>query len=408
MSSLLLKKKMLISQSEVSLSGSKSETNRLLIINALYNDAISLQNISNSEDSQLLQSALKNTSNKIDIHHAGTAMRFLTAYFSIQANKSVFLTGSDRMKQRPIGILVEALKSLGADISYGENHGFPPLLIKGRKLVENFVELDAHTSSQFITALLLIGSRFPAGLRIQLNGKITSKPYLEMTVNLLNKVGIETEFHKNFLHVKFKRSLNPQNHSIESDWSSASYYYSMMALSKNKELRLNTFYQNSLQGDSEVYEIYREHFGVQTEFLNNNQIKLSNSDFTKNNVVELNLNKTPDLAQTIAVTCAILKQKCKLTGLETLKIKETDRLLALKNELLKIGAVVEISEESLEIIDFMEVKERPKIKTYNDHRMALSFTPYSLFGEIEIENPDVIQKSYPQFWEDFRSITVKQ
>lgn len=404
-STLILKKRKLNYFSEIELSGSKSETNRLLILNALYGNPITLQNISNSEDSQLLQKALNSGNSEIDIHHAGTAMRFLTAYLSIQENKTFILTGSERMKQRPIGILVNALKELGAEISYLEKSGFPPLEIKGKKLKTDFVELAADTSSQFITALMLIAPKLENGLTLNLKGKITSKPYLEMTLNLLKKIGIYAEFIQNRIQINHQPHIEKQTHSIESDWSSASYFYSMMALSADEELHLNAFYKESLQGDSEVAKIYEEYFGVITTYVNESQILLHKTNSFKTDFVELDLNKTPDLAQTIAVTCAALKRKCKLKGLETLKIKETDRLLALKKELIKIGAEAEITSDSLEITEFFDPLKVPLIETFNDHRMALSFAPFSLKGDIEIENPEVIQKSYPQFWKDFKKIT---
>lgn len=400
---ILLSKKDSQISAEISIGGSKSETNRLLILNALYENPIQLSNISDSDDSRLLQSALSSDSTQIDIHHAGTAMRFLTAYFAIQKNRTVVLTGSDRMKERPIGVLVDALRSLGAEISYLDKEGFPPLKIQGGKLTTNFVEVEANISSQFITALLLIAPKLPKGLLIQLNGKITSRPYLEMSLKLVNQVGISTEFKGNTIRILPQTNLENKNHRIESDWSSASYFYSIAALSDSVEIKLDTFFSNSLQGDSEVVEIYKNYFGVQTQFVGN-QILLSKIPNFNFNEVILDLNRTPDLAQTIAVTCTGLKLKCKLSGLETLKIKETDRLLALQNELAKIGAQVEITNDSLEIQDFFEVSERPLIKTYNDHRMAMSFAPLVVFQDLEIENPKVVEKSYPNFWEDFEKL----
>lgn len=400
---ILLSKKDSQISAEISIGGSKSETNRLLILNALYENPIQLSNISDSDDSRLLQSALSSDSTQIDIHHAGTAMRFLTAYFAIQKNRTVVLTGSDRMKERPIGVLVDALRSLGAEISYLDKEGFPPLKIQGGKLTTNFVEVEANISSQFITALLLIAPKLPKGLLIQLNGKITSRPYLEMSLKLVNQVGISTEFKGNTIRILPQTNLENKIHRIESDWSSASYFYSIAALSDSVEIKLDTFFSNSLQGDSEVVEIYKNYFGVQTQFVGN-QILLSKIPNFNFNEVILDLNRTPDLAQTIAVTCTGLKLKCKLSGLETLKIKETDRLLALQNELAKIGAQVEITNDSLEIQDFFEVSEIPLIKTYNDHRMAMSFAPLVVFQDLEIENPKVVEKSYPNFWEDFEKL----
>lgn len=389
---------------EIFITGSKSESNRLLILNALFDNSIEIKNLSNSEDTELLQNALKNSGNKIDIHHAGTAMRFLTAYLSTQVNREVVLTGSERMKQRPIGILVEALKSLGAEISYLENGGFPPLKIKGKKLIKDFVELDANISSQYITALMLIAPKLENGLTIQLNGKITSLPYLMMTVQLLERIGIKVERNENVFRIHPKNKIQNQEITVESDWSSASYFYALAALSENPEIKINSYFQNSLQGDSALIEIYKNHFGINSEFIGNQIILIKNTDF-QFKTIELNLNETPDIAQTIAVTCAGLKIKCKLTGLETLSIKETDRLTALKNELKKVGAIVAITKDSLEINDFEKINEIPQIETYNDHRMAMSFAPLCLLMDLEIKNPEVITKSYPDFWSDLEKLT---
>lgn len=391
---------------EIFIGGSKSENNRLLILNQLFDNQIEIKNSSDSEDTKLLENALKNTTDKIDIHHAGTAMRFLTAYFAIQDGREITLTGSERMKQRPIGILVSALNSLGAEISYLGNEGYPPLKIKGRKIEKDFVELKANISSQFITALMLIAPKWEKGLTIQLNGKITSMPYLMMTAELLKKFGIQVERNDNQFKIHPKEKIEKQLHTIESDWSSASYFYSLAALSTNPEIKLNSFFQNSLQGDSALVEIYKTHFGIETDFNSSQIILTKNSDFRFEDF-ELNLNETPDIAQTIAVTCAGLKIKCKLTGLETLKVKETDRLTALKNELIKIGAISEITENSIEIIGFEKVSEMPFINTYNDHRMAMSFTPLSVLMHLKIQDSEVVKKSYPNFWNDLESLIKK-
>lgn len=388
---------------EISIGGSKSESNRLLVLNALFGNPIQITNLSDSEDTRLLQKALNSHSSEINIHHAGTAMRFLTAYFSIQDGKETILTGSERMKQRPIGILVEALRSLGAEINYLEKEGFPPLKIAGRKLENNFVELNADVSSQFITALMLMAPNLPNGLKIRLNGKITSLAYLEMSLSMLRKSGIEAERNENIIEIQAASEIPKQKWIIESDWSSASYFYSVAALSNQAEITLDSFFEDSLQGDSEVRNIYRKYFGVETKF-EGNKIILSKKTQPDFDLIELDLNATPDIAQTIAVTCAGLKIKCRLNGLETLKVKETDRLIALQNELQKLGAETSVTNDSLEIIGFSETKETPKIKTYNDHRMAMSFAPLALIRDIEIENPEVVEKSYPNFWNDLSKI----
>ena len=395
---------------EISICGSKSESNRLLVLNALFGNPISLKNLSNSEDTQLLQKALESNTTTLDIHHAGTAMRFLTAYLSTQVGKEFTLTGSERMKQRPIGILVEALRSIDAEISYVEKEGFPPLKIKGRKLEKDFVQLNADVSSQFITALMLIGSRLPNGLRIQLNGKITSLPYVEMSLHILNQLGIKAEKSKNEIQIHPVENLKKQEFTVESDWSSASYFYSVAALAKKAEIKIHSFKENSLQGDSKLVEIYNKYFGVETRF-EQNQISLKkNENFNSEDsgqYLELNLNDTPDIAQTLAVTCAGLKIKCKFTGLETLKVKETDRLIALQNELFKVGAIAEITASTLEIVDFISPQKNPVIQTYNDHRMAMSFAPLAILHPIEIENPEVVEKSYPDFWKDMGRIGIQ-
>jgi 3-phosphoshikimate 1-carboxyvinyltransferase len=384
---------------EIFLGGSKSESNRLLILNALYEGTLKLQNLSDSEDTYLLQKALENSNELIDIHHAGTAMRFLTAFYSIQEGRKTILTGSERMKQRPIGILVEALRSMGAKIEYLEKEGFPPLEIQGIKLEKNFVELQADTSSQYISALMLIAPKLSNGLKIQLNGKVTSLPYLMMTVEMLRKLGIEIKQEGNTFQILPLKELKPQEFVVESDWSSASYHYSLAALSNPVNLKIHSFYENSLQGDADLVSIYRDYFGVISEF-KGTQIQLKKNPAFEPKDFELDLNKTPDIAQTIIVTAAGLKLKCKLTGLETLKIKETDRILALKNELEKIGVITNITNSSIEIIEFKDFEGIPLIQTYNDHRMAMSFAPLSVLFPLDIENPEVVEKSYPNFWKD--------
>jgi 3-phosphoshikimate 1-carboxyvinyltransferase len=384
---------------EIFIGGSKSESNRLLILNALYGGTLKLHNLSDSEDTDLLQKALKNPNEWIDIHHAGTAMRFLTAFYSIQEGRKTILTGSERMKQRPIGILVEALRSMGAKIEYLEKEGFPPLEIQGIKLEKDFVELQADTSSQYISALMLIAPKLSNGLKIQLKGKVTSLPYLMMTVEMMRKLGIEIKQEGNTFQILPLKELRPQEFVVESDWSSASYYYSLAGLSNPINLKINSFYENSIQGDAELVSIYRDYFGVISEF-KGTQIQLKKNPAFELKDFELDLNNTPDIAQTIIVTATGLKLKCKLTGLETLKIKETDRILALKNELEKIGVITNITNSSIEIIEFKDFEGIPLIQTYNDHRMAMSFAPLSVLFPLDIENPEVVEKSYPNFWKD--------
>lgn len=399
----LLNKKSSFPKGEITIGGSKSETNRLLILNQLYGTPLEIKNLSDSEDTQTLRQAFSQTGNTIDVGHAGTAMRFLTAFFAIQENREIILTGSQRMKQRPIGILVEALNQTGADITYLENEGYPPIQIRGKKLNRDFVELDAGVSSQFVTSLLLIAPSLEHGLTIQLNGNITSLPYLTLSIEWLKKLGIQVEATGNQIKIHPKRTIEPQTIWVESDWSSASYFYSLAALSEDAKIKLNHFHPNSWQGDSRVKEIYAKYFGVETRF-QGTQIYLTKKADSLPDSLELNLNGTPDLAPTIAVTCGGLRMKCKLTGLGTLAIKETDRLAALRSELAKIGTIAETTSDSLEIIGFKEIQEKPVIQTYDDHRMAMAFAPLCLLMDLEIENPQVTQKSYPGFWNDLEKL----
>lgn len=403
----------------IKISGSKSESNRLLILRAL-NPNLYIHNLSDSDDTQLLQKALENNQNIIDIHHAGTAMRFLTAYFSIQKNREVLLTGSKRMKERPIGVLVEALRKLGVAIEYSENEGFPPLKIKGKKLTKNKISIDANISSQYISALILIAPKLKNGLEITLEGNITSRPYIEMTLALLNQIGIKTSFKNNVIGINPKSQIsNPEPLFVESDWSSASYFYSVVALSEiGTEITLSSFKENSLQADKALVDIYKN-FGVETRFNINGNDNDNDNDNIKNSITLkksqilnpesqiLNLVNCPDIAQTIAVTCFGLGIGCHLTGLHTLKIKETDRLQALKNEIEKLGGKVEITDDAL-ILEKHSIslknQETKSIATYQDHRMAMAFAPLAIKTDIRIENAEVVSKSYPNFWEDLKSI----
>jgi len=392
---------------QLSITGSKSETNRLLLLQALYPN-LTLENTSNSDDSEVMSKALQNAQNTtlnpqiVDVHHAGTAMRFLTAFFAIQEGKEVVLTGSTRMKERPIKILVEALQQLGAEISYEEQAGFPPLKIKGKKLSQSKVSLPANVSSQYISALLLIAPKLENGLELTLEGEITSVPYIKMTLALLNEIGVETSFIGNTIKVNPQPATrNPQLLTIESDWSSVSYWYSIIALSEvGTQITLSSYKPNSLQGDSALVEIYSA-FGVETIF-ENNSILLRKSHNPKLTTHNLQLNNCPDIAQTIAVNCFGLGLPCHLTGLHTLKIKETDRLEALKTELTKLGAKVTVTHESLTLEQSESINPNINIKTYQDHRMAMAFAPLAIKVPIVIEEAEVVSKSYPTFWADLK------
>ena len=390
--------------SSLSISGSKSESNRLLLLQKLFGN-IQLSNISDAHDVEVMQKALQISSNKVDIHHAGTAMRFLTAYFAVAEKKEVLLTGSERMQNRPIQILVEALQSLGADIQYVNKTGFPPLLIKGKEITKNEIELSANVSSQYISALLLVAPKLAKGLKLKLKGEITSLPYLKMTLNLLAQIGVKYTFENQLIAVFPKEKIKPFQFTIESDWSSASYHFSLVAIAENLKLNLKHFKNDSLQGDSRLVKIY-QHFGVVVQ-LENGVLKLRKKPgFILPKSVELNLIEQPDLAQTIAVTCLGLGIGCKLTGLHTLKIKETDRLQALKNELEKFGAQVEIDDKSLVLKSPKKLNHNVSIKTYQDHRMAMAFAPLAIKIALSIENHEVVEKSYPKFWDDLKKIGI--
>lgn len=401
---LLLNKSTVKKQSSINVTGSKSETNRLLLLQALY-PTIRLENSSKSDDSDAMQMALLLKENTIDIHHAGTAMRFLTAYFSTQENREVVLTGSLRMQERPIKILVDALQQVGVEITYEKKEGFPPIRIKGKKITKNKVTLKADVSSQYISALLLIAPKLENGLELTLEGEITSIPYINMTLALLNEIGVETVFENNTISVK-SLAVNQQKTTIiiESDWSSASYFYSIVALSEiGTEITLSSYKQNSLQGDSVLQIIYKD-FGVETTFNNNNSIIISKVAQHNSQPINHNLKNCPDIAQTIAVTVFGLGMECHLTGLHTLKIKETDRLEALKTELTKLGAVVSVSNDSLTIQQSNNQIIETRIDTYQDHRMAMAFAPLALQIPITINEAEVVSKSFPTYWEDLQAI----
>ena len=382
---------------ELKISGSKSETNRLLILKALFSE-FEIKNISNSDDSTILEKALKSKEKIIDIHHAGTAMRFLTAYFSQLEGREVILTGSKRMQQRPIKILVDSLISLGADIYYENKNGYPPLRIKGKKFKGGSIKLPAGISSQYVSALLLIAPVLENGIELSLLGKPTSLPYIEMTLFLLKNFGVKTYFDGKKIKINPNIQFKKAKQTVESDWSSASYFYSIVALSKNAEIKLSSYKSKSLQGDSVLKNIY-EKLGVKSIF-KDNCLLLKKEEIKFPNCIDLNLTKAPDIAQTIAVTCYGLGIGCNLEGLHTLKIKETDRLVALERELKKLGATIKITESSLILSPGNNFKQNCSISTYNDHRMAMSFAPLSLKVPLQIKDYKVVSKSYPNFWKD--------
>ncbi|GAA3513090.1 3-phosphoshikimate 1-carboxyvinyltransferase [Aquimarina addita] len=394
-----------IRNTEIQITGSKSETNRLLILQSLYPE-IEIENISNSDDSQLMKKALASEIELIDIHHAGTAMRFLTAYFAVNNGRSTVLTGSKRMQERPVKILVEALEQLGCEITYEKDKGYPPIKIIGKHPKTNSVSLAANVSSQYISALMLIASSLPEGLEINLKGKITSVPYIKMTLNLLNDVGIEGTFVDNTIRIPHVKVVSPKLMVVESDWSSASYFYSIVALSEAAMVTIGSYKKESYQGDAALADFY-QNLGVQTTF-DNHKITLTKIPLPKvTKVIELDLSNSPDIAQTIAVTCFGLGIACYLTGLHTLKIKETDRLVALKVEIEKLGGQVTITEDSLRLATRVSITPDVSIETYNDHRMAMAFAPLALRTSLRIENANVVSKSYPDFWTDLKKLGFK-
>jgi 3-phosphoshikimate 1-carboxyvinyltransferase len=395
-----------IARGEITVTGSKSESNRLLILQALY-PQIKILNLSNSDDSNVTQKGLKSKGDTIDIHHAGTAMRFLTAFFATQSDREVILTGSKRMQERPIKLLVEALNSLGAEITYPKEYGFPPLVIKGKKITKNKVSLPANISSQYISALMLIAPSLENGLVIDLVGETTSVPYIQMTLTIMNQLGFETAFDGRQISIQPSSIIDAKTWTVESDWSSASYFYSIVALARESEIILDSYFEESRQGDAALTEIYQK-FGVKTVF-DAGKIKLSKRvNYSLPNHISIDLRNTPDLAQTIAVTCLGLHVDCKLTGLHTLKIKETDRLNALKVEMEKLGATVDITDDTLELKNTGFIKKDISIETYNDHRMAMAFAPLGLKVPISINDAGVVSKSYPGFWEDLKKIDFDQ
>ena len=388
--------------SSLKITGSKSESNRVLLLQALYK-GLKINNLSNSDDSQLMQAALASYSSTVDIHHAGTAMRFLTAYFATRSGTTTTLTGSSRMQERPIKILVEALNSLGASITYTKNEGYPPLLIQGKILTDSKVYLKANVSSQYISALLLIAPTLSKGLSLYLEGKITSVPYIKMTLSLLEELGVQTAFDGQTISVfPFTENIN-KTFTVESDWSSASYFYSIVALSPiGTQIDLSAYKPNSLQGDAVLKNIYKQ-LGVESSF-NETTLSLKKLAEPKSKQLTLDLVNAPDIAQTIVVTCLGLEIGCNLTGLHTLKIKETDRLVALQSEIKKLGTSIEITDDSLHLKSPNKLNSNTHIATYNDHRMAMAFAPLGLKTQLFIDDAEVVSKSYPDFWSDLSAL----
>ena len=385
------------SKKKIIISGSKSESNRVLILKYLFNADIIIDNLSSSDDTKVLSKALENQTGIVDIDHAGTAMRFLTSLFAVTNKKNIILTGSDRMLQRPVEELVNSLKSLGADIIYEKEIGYPPLRFNGFNQTSKLIELRSDISSQFASSLMLVAPYLNDGLQIKLVGNIFSKPYILLTCEILKRFGFSCIINKDEIKIKPNKKVSIKNYSVESDWSSASYLYSIVALS-GIDLKLSSFKSNSLQGDSKLSKLY-ENFGVKTYFKNDEIILKRSKSHRMKKFIELDLIENPDLAQTIIVTSLGLSVHTKLTGLNTLKIKETDRLIALKNEITKFNTDVIIDENSIEIKNFpKKLPENVEIDTYNDHRMALAFSPLSVLVNLVINDCNVISKSFPEYW----------
>ncbi len=384
--------------SKINLPASKSISNRALVIQALCKESFKIHNLSVAEDTQLMLNALNNSGKTIDIDHAGTCMRFLTAYF-IATQQNKIISGSNRMKQRPIEILVDALKSIGAEINYLESEGFPPIEIISSKISGNKISLPANVSSQYISALLLIAPILPNGLQINFETEKVSEAYIDMTLKMLNYFGVKYLQNSSSITIS-KQYYSAKEFSVESDWSAASYWYSFLAFSDiGSKITLLGLHKDSLQGDLVVKDIYKD-FGVETKFIADGvMIEKVNNNCPEE--FEYDFSNCPDLAQTLAVTSAILCKKSLLKGLKTLNIKESKRVIALENELKKIGLITHATSETLEIINNGILPPTIPFETYNDHRMAMCLAPLSFtFNEIEIKNPEVVNKSYPNFWED--------
>ena len=330
-------------------------------------------------------------------------MRFLTAFFATQEGREIVLTGSSRMQERPIGVLVDALRRLGAQIAYEKKEGYPPLRISGKALKGGAVSLPANISSQYISALLLIAPHLEEGLNLSLEGEITSLPYLKMTLALLERVGVHSQFEDKNIKINQQRIIADQTQVVESDWSSASYHFSCVALSSAGRIVLSSYRQDSLQGDAVLIDVYKK-LGVDTRFENDQMILEKIKDFELPKTITLDLVEAPDIAQTIAVSCYGLGVACNLTGLHTLKIKETDRLIALENELSKLGAQIRVTEESLHLSADQDFKANQTIATYSDHRMAMAFAPLALKISHQIAEANVVTKSYPDFWNDLEAL----
>ncbi len=390
-------------QGTVQLTGSKSESNRALIIQALSKGLVTVDNLSAAADTVIMQNALQQanagnpqTTTTIDIGPAGTAMRFLTSYLNL-VNGQFLLTGTERMQQRPIGILVDALRTLGAQINYDKQEGYPPLRINGGlALTKNRVSIQGNVSSQYISSLLLIAASLKSGLTLEIQGELTSRPYVTMTLNMLQEAGISYTWTENSIEIK-AQPFKPTTIFVEPDWSAASYWYAIVALSDKGAIVLPGLKAHSLQGDIAIVDIMT-HFGVASSFQEDGLHIAKVSKGTDKKLFDFK--ECPDLAQTIVALAAALKRDIAITGVETLKIKETDRLAALKTEIEKFGATIVEDDKTYHIkTDAVHLVEQITFDTYEDHRMAMAFAPLALvFKEVNINEPQVVEKSYPDYW----------
>ncbi len=405
-------------QGHIQLTSSKSIANRALIIQALSQEKFPIHRLATADDTQRLQKLLTSEDSLLDAGPAGTTFRFLTAFLCRRPGEQV-LTGSQRMKERPIGILVEALRELGAEISYEEREGYPPLRIGYSPLDKTHsLRISAGTSSQYISALLLLAPTLPHGLRLQLVGDIVSLPYINMTLSLMQHFGVQHSWEEQSIVIapQAYQAADAAGFTVEADWSAASYYYSLAAIAPEADLQIDGLFANSLQGDSVLQDIYRA-FGVETTF-NATGLRLTKAANTAPPpLLEYDFLECPDIAQTLAVTCAALGTKGLFTGLKTLKIKETDRIAALQKELAKVNVYLgELpprfsprAGKSYVMIDGQAKipSPAPIFDTYHDHRMAMAFAPLALLGKIQIAEPMVVVKSYPEFYEDLGRLGIK-
>ena len=387
---------------EINLPASKSISNRALILNALSYSPYNIDNLSDCDDTRVMLNVFDSYSNSFDIGAAGTAMRFLTAFLAKTVGEW-HITGSERMKQRPIKLLVDALNQLGGKIEYAEKEGFPPLKIYGSALMGGEINLDGGVSSQYISALMMIAPYMVNGLKINLQGNVISKPYILMTMGMMRDFGVKVTFNKNVIDVR-PQTYKSVSYSVESDWSAASYWYEILALAGQGRITLKGLRKNSMQGDSQVAEIFNS-LGVKTEFSKKDVLLSPKSQIPNPNYI-YDFTDVPDLAQTVVVTCCLKNIPFEFSGLQSLKIKETDRVAALIKELKKLGFVLYEKEAGTLMWngEVCEHSAQPVISTYDDHRMAMAFAPAALIFPIEIENPQVVSKSYPAFWEDLKKL----